>query len=717
MSNLQMNIDKFLGINASVTNRKNGELETLTNFRVTDGYAVEKRNGYTALLDTATGVPIKGQWHGSIGGTEYHLFASDGHIYQVNSDGTTTDLGTLTDAPTNFFFFDDAVYIINGAEYKKWTGQGTIVDVGGYVPVIYVATLPAGTNGTALEPLNSLHNQRIQKFNGDNSATVYYLAEQNISSVDEVLVGGALKTVTTHYTVSLANGTVTFTSGNTPPTGVNNVEIKYTNNSKTEYFNGTGSQTAFQLPETNITSVNSVKVSNVEVTRTQNIAVASTTFETFSTTGTEPTTGTMATVTTTGSLPGGIVAGRWYQVVRVGSVGEGIILYYGGSIVDITSYGSGTHSLNFYVTDTTAGTVTFGNAPASGSKNIAVVYTSASTNRGDVTKYTNYKLFGGKNDNRVFLYGSENRAIYSDLADGVPSAEYFPVVNTMDVGSKEYDIMDLSVQYDRMLIHKEKGTFWSQYDYDTTLLMANFPVYPLNDTIGSSYKGTAQLIRNDPFVINGKQVYRFVSSSVRDERNAKYVSDKIQPILDALTFTGVLTFDNEADREYWIIIDDDAYIYNYELEAWYHFDFAHSITSICDAGGSIVLGTSGGQLMKMDTALTDNGTNISATLETGWLDYNQPNRKKYSDYAWIDILPSAESLADVYINVDGDEQQTARITLLQASSPRTVRLKPKAKKFNRIKYRIVNAEQKALILLGLSIPCTVATLSRRGVNR
>jgi hypothetical protein len=135
-----------------------------------------------------------------------------------------------------------------------------------------------------------------------------------------------------------------------------------------------------------------------------------------------------------------------------------------------------------YTVNATKDEVTFtsGNVPPTGINNVEIYYThDNNTDRAEVVKYTHARIYGGKNDNRVFLYGNGNRVIFSDLADGVPSAEYFPVFNTMDIGSPQYDVTGLSVQYDRMLIHKERGTWWTHYDYDSTLMTANFPVYPL----------------------------------------------------------------------------------------------------------------------------------------------------------------------------------------------------------------------------------------------
>jgi hypothetical protein len=712
-----MNIDKFLGINATGNDLKKGELANMQNFKITDGYDVEKRNGYTAVLNTATTKPINGQWYGKIGSTYYHLFASNGHIYQNDGDGTVTDLGTLTDAPTNFFFFKDAVYIQNGTEYKKWTGTGVISDVTGHIPLIAVATLPAG-GGTDYEGVNLLNNKRRQQFNGDGSATAYVLREQNISSIDYVYVGGALKTVTTHYTVNLTTGVVTFTAGNIPANGINNVEIYWTNNSKTEYFDGTGSQTVLQLEETGITSVDSILFSGSDIVGTTNLShvgvVAIT--DIFTSTGAHGCV-TGDKIQFNFNVASVLTANTDYYVTRISDTEFYLSLTRGGAYIDAT-VNSGTSAsivLRRYVSYTsnlTTGAITFITVPPTGSKNVCIRYTSTATGSTNVTKYTNSNLYGGKNDNRVFLYGGSNRTIFSGLADGIPSAEYFPALNFIGIGNDNENVTQLTTQYDRQVIMKEHSIYWCAYEYDTSLGVT-FPTYPLNDNVGCTFLGTGQTIRNNPWFIYQKSIYEITSPYMRDERYVKYVSDKIQPLLDALTFTNVHTLDNEEEKEYWLCIGRNVFVWNHNLETWHRFYLADTVTSICKVGSAIVIGTTGGQLMTFDTSLTDNGTAINGYIETDWLDYGTPNRSKYMDYAWFTIKPHGNSLAVVSYAVDStDEREVGRIQMTTNYEPRTRKLRVKAKKFNRIKLFIRNTEQSELTIEGISVPVSVANLTR-----
>lgn len=233
-------LDRFFGLNTAKsgdTTIAMGESGNMYNCFITNEYTLKKANGYLQLMDTAvTNKQIQGMWNGLIGGDEYFLFAKNGHIYSVTADlwkdfdGTltdqVTDLGTLTDAPTQFFAFNDKVYILNGAEYKSYDGT-TLADVAGYVPKIVIGAVPVTGAGTEFENLNMLTGKKRTTYNGDATAT-YQLPETTIDSVDAVYVGGVLKTATTHYTVVTATGVVTFTAGNFPAAGLDNVEIYWT---------------------------------------------------------------------------------------------------------------------------------------------------------------------------------------------------------------------------------------------------------------------------------------------------------------------------------------------------------------------------------------------------------------------------------------------------------------------------------------------------------
>jgi len=239
-----LTIDNFLGLNlpkSGDTQLYLGESGNMRNCYITKDYDLSKAPGYLQLMTAVAAKDIQGGWHGDIGGTKYFIFAVNGKLYKVDSqlwedfDGTdvwstvTTELGSLTDAPTNFFSFASKLYMLNGTEYKSYDGT-TFEDVAGYIPKITIGATPLTGSGTSFEGLNLLIGKKRMTYNGDTTDT-YQLPETSIASLDAVYVDGSLQTLTTDYTVVTATGIVTFVSA--PAVGTDNVEIYWTKGSGT----------------------------------------------------------------------------------------------------------------------------------------------------------------------------------------------------------------------------------------------------------------------------------------------------------------------------------------------------------------------------------------------------------------------------------------------------------------------------------------------------
>jgi len=799
---VNLKIDKFLGLvsdNAGDTNLKIGQCSTFTNFKTIEGYKARKRDGYLAQLPVAGTGNISGQWYGEVQNIPYHLFANNGHIWQVSNKasfvatisianpavvtktthglaindtiifsttialptgltaGTTyyvsatgftsgafsvsaslggadiettgTQSGTQTVSPkqidlgamitTNgveFFYFGDCVYMQNGTQYKKWTGSGTISDVSGYIPKIMVSRNMGSTvTGTSYEGLNNLTAQRIMTFNGVSGQTIAYLPETNITSIDSVLVNGALQTITTHYTQDLVAGTVTF--GTAPSVALDNVEITWTNLAKTEYFNGTGSQVDFQLSETNITGVSNVYINNASFPILNGITGVLVNVEGRLNKVNHGLVDNQPFRLVGNDLPASLLENTTYYAAPYNNDIFYVRSVSGGTVLPITDSGSGAMSFitSWYTTVNATGIVTFTVAPSVGTKNVSIIYASATTNYGDISRQTHNRVYGGKNDSRIFLFGYDHTVYYSGLADGVPSAEYFPVLNYVQVGSNNSNITDLAKMFDRLIIFKESTTGWSTYEYDTSLGV-QFPTYPLNDAIGCSVKGSVQIIRNNPFTVFGNTIQELVSSNVRDERTypKEFKSKDIQPLLNAETMTSVITFDNQADLEYWLIIGNKAYIYNYNFEVWNYYEFGHTITSIEYVNG-IMLGTSSGQIMKISYAYaTDNATTITSTIKTGRINYGTDSYKKIVNNAWVQINRNGTNTSVIFkADADGVSDKTVKtLTYTTETEPITVMCQPKLKPFDYVQYSFTNNSADKLTVVSLEAPA-VLTISQK----
>ena len=234
-------IKKFLGLNLTTTGDTqilDGESGNMTNFVITDDYKLRKCDGYKKIYDF--GEQIKGLYTYITPSDTYLLIVSDGKLYKIpqsklDDDSTwetlvPTLIGSVGDYDTTFFSFDKKVYLLNGHKYYSYDGT-TLAEVEGYTPLVYVNTPPTG-GGTEYDPINMISAKKHMTFNADGTATTYQLAEKGIDSVDKVIVNGT--EMSTGYTTSTTNGTVTFSTA--PTSGMDNVDIYWSKNNNTRSF-------------------------------------------------------------------------------------------------------------------------------------------------------------------------------------------------------------------------------------------------------------------------------------------------------------------------------------------------------------------------------------------------------------------------------------------------------------------------------------------------
>ena len=216
------------------TKLKMGEAAAMRNFRITRDGNLQRRPGSreisSLLTDGAEASPVRGIWNGWVNGREQLVSACGGKLWRLWNEETGAyireEIGAIdTGREIHFFGFANALYMINGAEYKVWDGT-TLADVGGYRPLVTVAVPPDG-GGETLEQVNKLTGARRCWFSPDGSAKTFKLPETGLLSLDYV------KNLTTgedmaagSYTADLAAGTVTFTGA--PGAGTNTIEIGWT---------------------------------------------------------------------------------------------------------------------------------------------------------------------------------------------------------------------------------------------------------------------------------------------------------------------------------------------------------------------------------------------------------------------------------------------------------------------------------------------------------
>jgi hypothetical protein len=386
-----------------------------------------------------------------------------------------------------------------------------------------------------------------------------------------------------------------------------------------------------------------------------------------------------------------------------------------------------------YTVDTPITKVTTVADPGDGEGNLIVHWTKANaTNRAKVTAHKYIRAFGN-NDERLFLFGNADIRIHSGIpADGSSTAEYFEEFSEDYVGSGS-PITDIVQQYDRQVIFTDGSTYYS-YQNDITdnndNTITTFPIYPLNNKIGNVAIGQAQMVLNNPFSIyNG--LYSWVSTTVRDERNATYLSKRVQPDLDGIDLTTAITYDYEELGEYWLCVGKDVWIYNYKIDVWYKFTFADTPTCFIEIDGEMYFGTDNGEIMRFDEELRSfNGDTINAEWYMGFYDAAAEWLRKYLNFTHISLKPDAWSKVDVYwetnktnvretpvtigyTNIDFDDIDFDDWSFDSNYNPQPFRIKTKAKKW--VYFRLIiknNSDRYTTHVLSINLNPALVSISK-----
>ena len=124
---VKMNITKFLELCAhnAGDGYPPGALSQMQNFQILNGYKLRKRSGYSSIIAEPFETPIRGQWYGKLNNRLFHVVVTGGHAYVVGSKDKI-EIGELDDAKTTMFQFGDVLYMQNGKDYYKFTGEEVV---------------------------------------------------------------------------------------------------------------------------------------------------------------------------------------------------------------------------------------------------------------------------------------------------------------------------------------------------------------------------------------------------------------------------------------------------------------------------------------------------------------------------------------------------------------------------------------------------------------
>lgn len=230
--------DKFLGINTACAAELSAEESPdVLNFRITEDYKLQKREGFRYLDGLIpNGCPVKRIWYAQLykDTKPYIYFARHESGYATSlqllkydtETGEMLTVFSILGAEDMLVFFKNAyLYTLGNVQFFKYDGE-SLFNVEGTLPTIYLNAKPdlSDRESSAYQPVNMLSGKRRVVYKADGSA-IYTLAQRDITQVISVICNGVLLTET-DYSADLSDGKISFKEAAVPQAGAA-VEIIY----------------------------------------------------------------------------------------------------------------------------------------------------------------------------------------------------------------------------------------------------------------------------------------------------------------------------------------------------------------------------------------------------------------------------------------------------------------------------------------------------------
>jgi len=319
---------------------------------------------------------------------------------------------------------------------------------------------------------------------------------------------------------------------------------------------------------------------------------------------------------------------------------------------------------NQYETDLAAGTIEFFTPQPSGINNIEITYRKKHNLRQRIIGCRHAMLFGSNADTRVFLWGNSDYPAYrfhSDLAEGVPSAEYFPELNYTVIGSSH--LTDIVQQYDRQLIFTPDSAYYSYCEVRTDSsgkVFSSFPVFSLNPSKGNLIPTSGCAINGRPVTLCRDGINYWESTNIENEKNAVCFSAPIVDVIRRIQSKGDWSecrlFDFQSASELYFTYGSMIYIYNYNLGVWYAYDGIDA-DAFCDCFGELYIAGTDCAIYKYDST----NMNHTAVWTSDHLSFSQPFCRKDINSAVITAAVEADTELTVSCT-DDEEREGMEVT-------------------------------------------------------
>lgn len=379
-----------------------------------------------------------------------------------------------------------------------------------------------------------------------------------------------------------------------------------------------------------------------------------------------------------------------------------------------------------YTVNLEKGSITFDEVPKDTYPNcLEITYTKESDTASDIHRMRYAISYGGANDTRVFLWGDSeypSHVRYSGVYNGISGMEYFPELSFNKVGSGGR-VTSLVRHYDTLMIFTENEAFGCAGDVMRDSGGVEYTVYPMRTVstqAGCGAMNFARLIANSPVTLTPSGLYTWSSSTIRDERNAREIGERIRRGLGDIDMGRVRSFDRSATSELYIWQGEKVYVYNYALDVFYYYEGFDAFDFAQDRYGRTWFVEKDGTLCAMTDSGLDGDKPIEFVWESGYeehsgLDTKNVHRLEFEIYPikavsfGFDWMSEKLTVGKGCIKVDyriTDFENLSFDSLVFATSSAPIRLykRIKTKRIRGFKVRIRNeGEESDFHLLSLAV--------------
>lgn len=296
---------------------------------------------------------------------------------------------------------------------------------------------------------------------------------------------------------------------------------------------------------------------------------------------------------------------------------------------------------------------------------IVLISATVATSNEAVINSNDRAVVFGPNDAQVFIWGADNNTV---RFSGLGKPMYFTANAISKVGTDEQPINDMKPINDRLLAFKSdsaKYTFASEnplYLNNVGLNKYEYPFFDMNDRYGGVT--TAEIVGQTPYTLDGGAIQKWNYQSVVNNIDPEDISGRIRITLESLDLSTAVTTNYKKRKEYWIVLDSIAYIYNYGTDVFYTFDNIDA-KWFFETEDNLYFGSSTGDVRRFtSTALNDNGTAIHARMEMAFTAFGMENWYKsiYFEYFTI-AAANRTSLTTGYATDEENDIATEKFTI------------------------------------------------------